>query len=100
MVGPSTDAIEPGTAIHGVSVAREGLPEAEKDDSKNSSSTVATPRPVTAEQVTLDEQVQFDIVKLSFFGIYGFATWIDLVLVAISTICAVIGGALIPVTPV
>ena len=100
MVGPPTDAIEPETAIHSVSVARNGLPEAEKDGSKNLSSTVATPRPVTAEQVTLDEQVHFDNVKLSFFGIYGFATWIDLLLVAVSTICAVIGGALIPVTPV
>ncbi len=67
---------------------------------KTSSSTVAMPGPVIAEQVTLDEQVHFDNVELSFFGIYGFATRIDLVLVAISTICAVIGGALIPVTPV
>jgi ATP-binding cassette subfamily B (MDR/TAP) protein 1 len=100
MVGPPTDAIEPETAIHSVSAAWNGLPEAEKDGSKISSSSVVTPGPATAEQVTLDEQVHFDDIKLSFFGIYGFATWIDLVLVAISTICAVIGGALIPVTPV
>jgi hypothetical protein len=100
MVSLPTDAIKSETEIHSVSVARNGLAEAEKDGSENSSSTVATPGPLTAEQVTLDEQVHFDNVKLSFFGIYGFATWIDLVLVAISTICAVIGGALVPVTPV
>lgn len=100
MVSPPTSAIKPETAIYSVPVAQNGLPEAEKDGSKNPSSTVPTPRPVAVEQVTLDEQVHFDNVKLSFFGIYGFATWIDLVLVAISTICAVIGGALIPVTPV
>lgn len=100
MVGPPTDAIEPETAVNSVSTAPNGLPETEKEGSKNSSLTVDAPGPVTAEQVTLDEQVHFDDVKLSFFGIYGFATWIDLALVAISTICAVIGGALIPVTPV
>jgi hypothetical protein len=92
MVGPPADAIEPGMAIqiHGI--------ETEKDGGKISSST--EPVTNTVDQAALDEQVHFDNVKLSFLGIYGFATWIDWVLVAISATCAIIAGALIPVTPV
>ncbi|OKL64606.1 hypothetical protein UA08_00562 [Talaromyces atroroseus] len=48
----------------------------------------------------LDQQLHFEDVKLSFIGIYSYATRIDLCLVAISTVFAVIGGALIPVTPI
>jgi hypothetical protein len=48
----------------------------------------------------LDQQLHFENVKLSFIGIYSYATGIDLCLVAISAVFAAIGGALIPVTPV
>lgn len=54
----------------------------------------------TDEQDFLCKQLHFEDVSLSFIGIYTFASWVDLGLVAISTVCAVIAGALIPVAPV
>lgn len=55
---------------------------------------------VTTQEEFLRKQLHFDDVKLSFFGIYTFATWGDLGLVGISAICAIIAGALFPVAPV
>lgn len=61
---------------------------------------ITTVQRSSTEQEFLDKQLKFEESNLSFIGIYKYATWKDLVLVAISSVCAVAAGALIPVTPV
>lgn len=64
---------------------------------------VATPAfeaHVAVEHATLERQLHFDENNVSFLGIYRFTDAIDVIVVAVSTVCAVIAGSLIPVTPV
>lgn len=65
-------------------------------ETENDSSTAMA----SAERALLDEQLRIDCASMSFFAIYGYATWLDLALVAICSVCAAIAGALVPVTPV
>ncbi|KAL7952825.1 multidrug resistance protein [Trichoderma compactum] len=82
--------------IEDATVPQDGSTETEKrSDGDDSSNTITT-----AEQTVLSEQLRFDDVKLSFFGIYSFASWIDIIIVIICSVCAVIAGAIIPVTPI
>jgi hypothetical protein len=60
----------------------------------------ATPPPRNLEQEALNKQLHFGDVQTSFFALYRYATFFDLTLVAVSTICAVIAGAVVPVAPV
>lgn len=55
---------------------------------------------VAVENAALEQQLHFDDNNVSFLGIYRFADSIDVIVVAISTLCAVIAGSLIPITPV
>lgn len=52
------------------------------------------------EQAFLREHLRIDDVNLSFLGIFSYATWLDLVVVAICAVCAIIAGALPPITAV
>lgn len=52
------------------------------------------------EKEVLDAQSQFQGVKATFFGIYGYATFGDLALVVVSTFAAIVAGALLPTAPV
>ncbi|GAB0134920.1 hypothetical protein EsDP_00003272 [Epichloe bromicola] len=52
------------------------------------------------EQAFLRDQLRIDDVNLSFLGIYSYATWLDLVVVAICAVCAIIAGALPPITAI
>lgn len=55
---------------------------------------------VAVEHATLERQLHFDENDVSFLELYRFADAIDVIVVAVSTLCAVIAGSLIPVTPV
>ncbi|XWW96038.1 hypothetical protein V2A60_004008 [Cordyceps javanica] len=55
---------------------------------------------VAVERAALQQQLHFDDSNVSFFGIFRFADSIDVIVVTISTLCAVIAGSLIPVTPI
>ncbi|KAL5351398.1 hypothetical protein ACLOAV_003257 [Pseudogymnoascus australis] len=93
--------VEPEKTDPGISDAVNPLPENIAGTDEKTATDGYSPQTITtAEQAFLDEQLHFDNVKLSFIGIYSFATWKDLLLVLISAVCAVIAGALIPVTPV
>lgn len=93
--------VEPEKTDPGISDAVNPLPENIAGTDEKTATDGYSPQAITtAEQAFLDEQLHFDNVKLSFIGIYSFATWKDLLLVLISAVCAVIAGALIPVTPV
>lgn len=56
--------------------------------------------PTNVEQAILQDQLRIDDVKLSFLGIYNYATWLDLAVVAICAVCAIIAGALSPIAAV
>ncbi|EGX95969.1 multidrug resistance protein [Cordyceps militaris CM01] len=55
---------------------------------------------VAVEHAALGQQLHFDESHVSFLGIYRFADTVDVLVVTISALCAVIAGALIPITPI
>jgi ATP-binding cassette subfamily B (MDR/TAP) protein 1 len=60
----------------------------------------AAPPMDTLEQKKLAQQLHFDDIQTSFFALYRHATIFDLVIIAVSTVCAVVAGAVVPVAPV
>ncbi|OBT71595.1 hypothetical protein VF21_09533 [Pseudogymnoascus sp. 05NY08] len=48
------------------------------------------------EEEILQQQIQFDDVKISFLGLYHYASALDIILALVSAICAVLGGACQP----
>ncbi|KAL7940157.1 multidrug resistance protein [Trichoderma barbatum] len=99
MTGSPPGAIDGEKTDHTITdatVPQDGNAETGKISARDDSPITIT----TAEQTFLSEQLRFEDVKLSFLGIYSFASWIDLIIVIISTVCAVAAGAIIPVTPI
>ncbi|KAI1859844.1 hypothetical protein JX265_010293 [Neoarthrinium moseri] len=56
--------------------------------------------PNTLEKEILERQLDFQDVKASFFGLYSHATWVDIVIVLVSTLAAIAAGALHPTAPI
>ncbi|PHH68591.1 hypothetical protein CDD82_421 [Ophiocordyceps australis] len=94
----ASDSDEAGLVVHQTDLPAENnaSSQVKPHAGKNSSSTVV----VSPEQAALERQLRIDPVKLSFLGIYSYATWFDLVIVVVCTICAAAAGALVPVTPI
>ena|SRR6266498_4105268 len=55
---------------------------------------------LTHEREILNRQLDIPEVKIGFFGLYQYATTIDLIVLGISTVCAIAGGAIIPLLTV
>ncbi|PHH65676.1 hypothetical protein CDD81_1762 [Ophiocordyceps australis] len=93
----ASDSDETGLVVPDINVA------AEEQASPNAKSAAGVDSSVVAlspEQALLEKQLRIDPVKLSFFGIYRYASWFDLAIVIVCAICAVVAGALVPVTPI
>jgi len=52
------------------------------------------------EAEIVERQLHFPDVKASFFTLFRYATASDFVVIAISTVCALVAGALIPLPSV
>lgn len=48
------------------------------------------------EQRILDRQIDTPLVKISYFTLYRYATKVDLIIIAISSICAIAAGSVFP----
>ena len=52
------------------------------------------------EQEILRRQLSVPKIQLGFFGLYGYATVVDKAIIAISVVCAIVGGAIFPLMTV
>ena len=74
-----------------------------ENENESCNNTIAQEPPAPSlelEKEILDKQLHVEDIKASFFGLYRHATFLDLVLVVVSTFAAIIAGALHPTTPV
>ncbi|CZR68534.1 related to multidrug resistance protein [Phialocephala subalpina] len=56
----------------------------------------SNPRFTEQEQRILDRQIDTPLVKISYFMLYRYATKVDLIIITISTICAIAAGSVFP----
>ncbi len=63
-----------------------------------STPTETTPLIPDSDEAQLAKQRRIDEIKITFFDLYRYATLLDIVIVAVCTLCAMVAGATVPVS--